>query len=262
MGRLDNKVAVVTGAARGLGAGICRRLAQEGAAVVAADVLDASGTVASLAPSASGQKHKAINLDISDTAAVEKAIADVRQEYSHLDILVNNAGIKQPIGDVIDTTDETFDKVFRTNVRGTLAMSRAAGRIMKEQKSGRIINVSSQVAKRAWPGWGTYSATKAAILIYTQAMALELAKHGVTVNAILPGTMDTDMTRGGFGMSAQQKGRDRDELIQEHIDADIPMGRLGSADDIGAMVAFLASDDAAFTTGAGLNLTGGEQIWF
>jgi NAD(P)-dependent dehydrogenase (short-subunit alcohol dehydrogenase family) len=262
MGRLDNKVAVVSGAARGLGAGICRRLAAEGAVVVCADVLDASETAASLAPSASGQKHKAVHLDISDTASVEKVIAEVQKEFGHLDILVNNAGIKQPIGEVIDTTDETFDTVFRTNVRGTLAMCRAAGRIMKAQKSGRVINVSSQVGKRAWPGWGTYSATKAAILIYTQAMALEMAAHNVTVNAICPGTMDTDMTRGGFGQRAKNEGRDRDQLIQEHIDADIPMKRLGTADDIGAMVAFLASDDAAFTTGAGLNLTGGEQIWF
>ena len=262
MGRLDNKVAVVTGAARGLGAGVCRRLAQEGAVVVCADVLDASGTAASLAPSASGQKHKAIHLDISDTAAVEAAVAAVHKEYGHLDVLVNNAGIKQPIGDVVDTTDETFEKVFFTNVRGTLAMSRAAGRIMKDQKAGRIINIASQVGKRAWPGWGTYSASKFAILGFTQAMALEMAPHSVTVNAICPGTMDTDMTKGGFGMSAEQKKRDRDELIQEHIDADIPMKRLGTPDDVGAMVAFLASDDAAFTTGAGLNLTGGEQIWF
>jgi len=262
MGRLDNKVAVVSGAARGLGAGICRRLAAEGAVVVCTDVLDASATVASLAPSASGQPHKAVHLDISDTAAVEKVIGEVYKDYGHLDILVNNAGIKQPIGDVIDTTDETFDTVFRTNVRGTLAMSRAAGQIMKKQGSGRVVNIASQVGKRAWPGWGTYSASKFAILGFTQAMALEMAPYNVTVNAICPGTMDTDMTKGGFGMSAQQKKRDRDELIQEHIDLDIPMKRLGTPDDVGAMVAFLASDDAAFTTGAGLNLTGGEQIWF
>jgi 3-oxoacyl-[acyl-carrier protein] reductase/sorbitol-6-phosphate 2-dehydrogenase len=262
MGRLDGKIAVVTGAARGLGAGVCTRLAAEGATVICADVLDCSATMAAMAPGTSGKEHKAAHLDVADTPAVDAFMEEVAKEYGRIDILVNNAGIKQPIGDVIDTSDETFVTVFGTNVGGTLAMSRAAGHIMKKQEYGRIINIASQVGKRAWPGWGTYSASKFAILGYTQARALEMAPYNVTVNAICPGTMDTDMTKGGFAMSAEHQGRDAAELLAEHIDLDIPMKRLGTADDVGAMAVFLASDDAAFTTGASLNLTGGEQIWF
>lgn len=261
MGRLDERVAIVTGAARGLGAGIASRLADEGAIVVCADIIDASETAAGLAASPSGVSAKAVHLDVTDTPQVEEVINGVAQEYGRLDILVNNAGVAQPILDMIDTTDEIFERVFAVNVRGVLACSRAAGHIMKEQRSGRIISTASQTGKRAWPGWGTYSASKFAVVGMTQVLALELAPYGITVNAICPGTMQTDMTLTGFGMAAEQQGRDRDEMLAEKAES-IPMGRLGNASDIGAMVAFLASDDAAFTTGASLNLTGGEEVFF
>jgi 3-oxoacyl-[acyl-carrier protein] reductase/sorbitol-6-phosphate 2-dehydrogenase len=261
MGRLDDKVSIITGAARGLGAGIARRFAAEGAIVVCADILDASDTAASLPPSASGVPAKAVHLDVTDTPLVEEVINGVAEEHGRLDVLVNNAGVAQPILQMIDSPDEVFEKVFAVNVRGVLACSRAAGHIMKRQGSGRIINTASQTGKRAWPGWGVYSASKFAVVGMTQVFALELAEFGVTVNAICPGTMHTDMTKTGFGMAAEQEGRDRDEMITEHAKG-IPMGRLGTGDDIGALAAFLASDDAAFTTGASINLTGGEEVFF
>ena len=261
MGRLDDKVAVVTGSSRGLGEGIARRLAAEGAAVVCADVMDASEVAASLPVAPSGAGPKAVHLDVTDNGAVEEAMRAVADEYGRIDILANNAGVAQPICEIIDTPDDVIDKVFAVNVRGVINCSRAAARIMKENMWGRIINTASQTGKVAWQGWGIYSISKFAVVGLTQVMALEMAPYNVTVNAICPGTMFTDMTKTGFGMAAEMQGRVRDELLAEHIEG-IPMKRLGTAEDIGAMAAFLASDDAKFTTGASLNLTGGEQVFF
>ena len=261
MGRLDDKVAVVTGSSRGLGEGIARHLAAEGAAVVCADVLDASDVAASLPAAPSGARASAVHLDVTDSDRVEDVMRGIAAEYGSLDILANNAGVAQPIADVIDTSEEVIDNVFNVNIRGVINCSRSAAHIMKENMWGRIINTASQTGKVAWPGWGIYSVSKFAVVGLTQVMALELAAYNITVNAICPGTMFTDMTKTGFGMAAQMVGREREELLAEHI-ATIPMNRLGTADDIGAMAAFLASDDAKFTTGASLNLTGGEQVFF
>lgn len=258
MGRLDDRVAVVTGAARGLGAGIAQALAKEGAVVVAADVGDAAPLVESLP---GGRAHRAIRLDITDTPAVDDAFAEVKREYGSLDILANNAGVAQPIADVVDTPDDVVDRVFAVNVKGLIACARAAGRIMRDQGGGRIVNTASQTGRQAWPGWGIYSASKFAVVGLTQVLALELAPYGVTVNCVCPGTMITDMTRTGFGQAAESAGRDRDEMLEEKA-ASIPLGRLGTAEDMGAMVAFIASDDAKFTTGASFNLTGGECVFF
>ncbi len=261
MGRLDDKVAIVTGSSRGLGEGIARRLASEGAAVICADIMDASDVATSLPAAPSGVSPKAIHLDVTDPGHVDEVFGSVAEEYGRIDILANNAGVAQPIAEVIDTSDEVIDHVFAVNIRGVINCSRAAAHIMKENGWGRIINTASQTGKVAWPGWGIYSVSKFAVVGLTQVMALELAPYDITVNAICPGTMFTDMTKTGFGMAARMAGRERDDLLADHI-ATIPMKRLGTADDIGAMAAFLASEDAKFTTGASLNLTGGEQVFF
>lgn len=261
MSRLDDRVAIVTGGARGLGAGIARKLADEGAIVVVADVLDGTDTVASLPVNASsGRKGKAVHLDVTDTSEVDRVIAEVAAEFGALDILVNNAGIAHPVAYVEDTGDDVFERVFAVNVRGVIACSRAAARIMRPQGRGRIINTASQAGKRAWPNWGLYSASKAAVIAITQAMALELADAGVQVNTVCPGTMETDMTRTGFREGAGD-GEDWQANLAEHTGT-IPMGRLGTPEDIGNMVAFLASDECSFTTGAAINLTGGEGTFF
>ena len=252
---LEGRVAVVTGGARGLGAGVADRLARAGARVVIADVIDGSETAAGL----TGSDHEYRELDVTDTPAVERLMASVREELGSLDILVNNAGVSQPIGTVVDTPDEVIDRVFAVNVRGLIACSRAAARIMLEQGRGRIVNIASQTGRRAWPEWGVYSASKFAVVGITQAMAQELAPT-VAVNAICPGTMLTDMTR--TGMRGSLSPGDTVEASIERKAATIPFGRLGTPDDVGAMAAWLASDDCSFTTGATFNLTGGEEVFF
>jgi NAD(P)-dependent dehydrogenase (short-subunit alcohol dehydrogenase family) len=260
MGRLDDRVALVTGGSRGLGEGIARHLAAEGAVVVCADVLDATEVASSLPASSAGRKGKAVHLDVTDTAEVDEVIADVGREFGSLDILCNNAGVSQPIAHVVDTPDEVIEKVFAVNVRGVIACTRAAARIMKEQKRGRIINTASQVGKTAWPDWGVYSASKAAVIGITQVTAVELAPWNIQVNAICPGTMLTDMTRTGF-KGGLKEGTTLEEALADK-GGTIPMKRLGTPDDVGNLVAFLASDECSFTTGAAINLTGGEMVSF
>jgi NAD(P)-dependent dehydrogenase (short-subunit alcohol dehydrogenase family) len=258
MGRLDDRVALVTGAARGLGAGIAEAFAREGAVVVCADVGDAGETVAGLAGE---RNHRAITLDVTDSSAVDDAVAAVVDEYGSLDILANNAGVAQPIGTFVETTDETIDKVLAVNVKGLIYCARASARVMIEQRRGRIINTASQAGKSAWPGWGIYSASKAAAIAVTQAMALELAPYDVTVNCVCPGTMLTNMTRTGFGEAAAAAGADVETMLADKA-ASIPARRFGTPEDMGLMFAWIASDESRFTTGASFNLTGGESVFF
>ena len=257
MGRLDQRVALVTGSARGLGAGIAAAFAREGARVVCADISNPEETVASL----EGAGHKAVVLDVTSSADVDAAIAAIAAEHGSLDIVANNAGVSQPVGTIVNTSDETIDRVLSVNVKGVIYTARAAARVMMEQRRGRIINTASQAGKSAWPEWGIYSASKAAVIGITQAMALELAPYGVTVNCVCPGTMLTDMTRVGFGETATALGADVEELLATKA-ASIPAGRLGTPEDMGLMCAWIASDDSRYTTGAQFNLTGGENVFF
>jgi NAD(P)-dependent dehydrogenase (short-subunit alcohol dehydrogenase family) len=259
--RLEGKVAAVTGAARGLGAGISKRLATEGATVICLDKEPPEKTGESINAALSRKVAIAKRLDVTDHDAVESVLGEIAEQHGSLDIMVNNAGVAHPVGNLLDTADNVVEAVFAVNVFGLLACSRAAARLMISQGTGgHIINTASQAGKSAWPGWGVYSASKACVISLTQCLALELAPHSIIVNAICPGTMMTDMTRTGFSAGLQE-GQTLDEALAEKA-ASIPLGRLGTPDDIGAMVAWLASADASFTTGAAINLTGGEMVSF
>jgi 3-oxoacyl-[acyl-carrier protein] reductase/sorbitol-6-phosphate 2-dehydrogenase len=265
MSTLAGKVAIVTGSAGGLGEGITRRMAAQGATVVCADLADAQPVVDALTAVDDGPGHRAIVLDVTDKDAFEEAIAQVVGDYGRLDVLCNNAGTydSQPI---VEATDESFRRQFEINTWSTFVGSRAAGRIMRDQRAGRIINTASQLAKVARPGSGVYAGSKSAVIMMTQALALELGPYGVTANCICPGTMHTRMMTDEDGRPADdvaaELGVDVDTAFKDYIDAHIPVGRLGRPADIGAVAAFLASDDAAFITGSALNVTGGEQVFF
>ena len=253
---LNGKVAVVTGAARGLGLGIATRLAAGGATVYCADLSDSAESAASLPGS---HRHGSAILDVTN-AADAQALADrIVAEAGHLDVWVNNAGVVAAPGPAHLASEADVRRMIEVNLLGVLNCSRAAASAMLEaQRPGRIINISSGRARIAWSGLGIYGATKAAVIALTQAMALELAPGGVTVNAICPGTMWTEMAEGAFTQMSRDSGVPLEDLLAQKI-GQIPAGRLGTPQDVGALAAFLASDESAFVTGAAINLTGGED---
>ena len=252
-----DRVALVTGAGGGLGGGIAAALAERGATVLCADIRDA-GSVADTLPR--GRGH-AVTLDVTDSAQVDRAIGELVREYGRLDLLVNNAGIAQQPTPLLDTPDDVIERVLNVNVKGVLYCSRAAVRVMIGGRSGRIINISSQAGKCGAPNWAVYSASKAAVIAATQALALEVAQHSITVNCICPGPMLTEMTRASIRVEAEEKGENEAEMLAKR-GRSLPVGRFGTPEDVGAMVAWIASDDSAFTTGASFNLTGGESVFF
>ncbi len=239
---LTDKVAIVTGAGRGIGEGIARKLAQDGAIVVCADVNHTDATsVASSLPTAIG-----VRLDVSNAAECDKTVNDVHERYGRVDILVNNAGINRDAM-LHKMTDEQWHQVIAVDLSGVFFMTRAASRIMRAAGLGRIVNISSA----SWMGnigQANYAAAKAGVIGLSRTAAKELARFQVTVNAICPGFIDTTMTRG------------IPDAIREQQLAKIPLGRAGQPADVAAVVAFLASDEAGYVTGEVINVGGGYVL--
>jgi NAD(P)-dependent dehydrogenase (short-subunit alcohol dehydrogenase family) len=240
---LTDKVAIVTGAGRGIGEGIARKLAHEGATVVCADVneADARSVASTLTPVGIG-----VRLDVSNAAECDKTINDVHDRYGRLDVLVNNAGINRDAM-LHKMTDEQWHQVIAVDLSGVFFMTRAASRIMRAAGSGRIVNISSA----SWMGnigQANYAAAKAGVIGLSRTAAKELARYQVTVNAICPGFIDTVMTRG------------MPDAIREQQVAKIPLGRAGQPADVAAVVAFLASDEAGYVTGEVINVGGGYVL--
>lgn len=261
MPTLEGKIAVVTGAAGGMGGGITRRFVREGATVVCVDKVDPAARIAELDAIAPGKASGVIQ-DVRDLEGMQRVIADVVAEHGRLDIMVNNAGMEQPLQQVIETTPDVFDEVMGTNLWGVIVGCRAAGTVMRDQGFGAVINTASQLGKVAFETWGVYSASKAGVISITQAMARELARNGVRVNAICPGTFDTPLAERAFTAYAEREGVALQEMYDSYGRDIIGLGRLGSPDEMGALCTFLASEDASFITGAAINLTGGEQYFF
>ncbi len=250
--RLAGKAAIVTGAARGIGRAIALRLAQEGADVAIADLRDAQGHETAQAIEALGRRGLFIHADVSNPQDVERMVQATLDAFGSIDILVNNAGIC-PFKPVLEISAELWDQVLATNLKGYFLCAQAVARVMIERGiRGRIINISSISSIVGGEQQAHYCASKAGINLLTKSLAIALGPHGITCNAILPGTVETDINREDLADEAK-----RTMLIER-----TPLRRLGQPEDIAGPVVFFASDDAAYCTGAMLVVDGGAIVTY
>jgi len=246
MANLSGRVALVTGASRGIGRAIAPRLAAAGAHVVAAARGEnAKGTADAIREA--GGSAESIGLDVTDAAGVDAAVAGIMAGKGRIDILVNNAGITRDTL-MLRMKRDDWDAVLQTNLTAAFTSVQAVLKPMIKQRSGRIINITSVVGQSGNAGQANYAASKAGLIGFTKALALEVASRNVTVNAVAPGLIDTDMTRAIA------------EGAHEEWAARIPLKRLGTPDDVANAVVFLASDEAAYITGHVLAVNGGMYL--
>ena len=243
---LSGKVAIVTGASRGIGRGIATLLAARGAHVVAAARADhAEATVASIHEV--GGKAEAASLDVTDGHAVGELVAATLERHGRIDILVNNAGIARDQL-LLRMKQDDWDQVIATNLTAAFVCAQAVLKPMIKQRGGRIVSVSSVVGQAGNVGQANYAASKAGLIGFSKALAREVASRSITVNVVAPGLIDTDMTRAITGKA------------QGDWNAQIPLGRLGDVADVAAAVCFLASDEASYITGQVLAVNGGMYM--
>lgn len=254
MGRFDGQVAVITGAARGIGFGVATRLAAEGASIAVVDLDEgAAAEAARKLPLAPDAKAMGIGADVSNSESVEAAVSRVLEHFGAVHILMNNAGVTRD-NMLFKMSEEDWDLVMNVHLKGAFLMSKAVQKHFVQQRSGKIINVSS-VSAEGNRGQANYSTAKMGIQAFTRTLALELGQFGVNVNAIGPGFVVTDMTDA----TAVRLGMTPEEFRSACADA-LPLRRVGQPDDIAAAVAFLASDDASYITGQTLYVDGGETV--
>jgi len=244
MGLFEGKVAVVTGAARGIGQAIAKRLAQEGADVAICDLqaewlAETAGIVEGL-----GRKALALAVDVGDSEAVNACINEVVKVFGKVDIMVNNAGITKDTL-LVRMSDEDWDAVLRVNLKGTFLFSRAVAKHMMKQRSGAIINIASRSGIIGTAGQANYAASKAGVIALTKSTANELAARGVRANAIAPGFISSKMTDA------------LSEDVRKQYLSRIPLARFGTVEDIANAVVFLASEQSSYLTGQTLHVNGG-----
>ena len=242
---MEGKIAIVTGGSRGIGRAVCLELARQGADIVfsyAGNTAAAEETLAQL--QALGVRARGVQGSVADPEAVKNLVDTAVKELGGVHILVNNAGITRD-GLAMTLKEEDFDAVIETNLKGAFLCMKAAARPMMKAKFGRIINLSSVVALRGNPGQINYCASKAGVIGMTKSLAKELGGRGITVNAVAPGYIATDMTAA------------LPDAAREAMLSTIPAGRAGTPEDVAAAVAFLASDEAAYITGQVLSVDGG-----
>ena len=250
---LEGRTAIVTGAAKGIGRGIAETLARHGADVTVAD-LDGEGAE----ETASAIGGNAAQVDVTDERSIAALVDAAIERDGRIDILVNNAGVSKSLP-FVEIDEAEWDRVFDINVKGVFLVCRAVVPHMIERRAGKIVNVASMVGKEAIPLFVHYSASKFAVIGITQGLAKELAEYDINVNAVCPGVVRTPLWEPLLDQLSATKGISREAAFDEFI-AGVPLGRPQTPEDVGEVVAFLASDQARNMTGQGINVTGGMQL--
>ena len=244
MSLLADKVAVVTGAGRGIGRAVALAYARMGADVACVSRTEENSAKVAAEVEALGRKAWALAVDVSDTAAVDAAAKEILESAGRVDILVNNAGVTRD-NLLMRMSEEEWDTVLNTNLKGAFNFTRALTRPFIKQRSGRIINIASVIGLIGNAGQSNYAASKAALIGFTKSIAKELAPRGITVNAIAPGFIETDMTAV------------LDDKVRQEVLGRVPLGRFGSSDDIAHAAVFLAMEPTGYVTGQVLTVDGG-----
>jgi len=244
--KLKNKVAIVTGGARGIGKAICLRLAKEGAKIVIFDLMDELALKVAKEIREEGGECLAIPIDVSSICSVEQAVERVIDKFKRVDILVNNAGItKDKL--ILRMKEEDWDKVIQVNLKGAFNCLKVVLKFMSRQRYGRIVNISSVIGLRGNVGQANYAASKAGLIALTKSAAKEFARRGITVNAIAPGFIQTSMTQELLSI--------RKDLLNQ-----IPLGRVGKPEEVAGLVSYLVSEGAAYITGETVRIDGGMSM--
>jgi NAD(P)-dependent dehydrogenase (short-subunit alcohol dehydrogenase family) len=254
--RLKGKVAIITGAARGIGATFAAAYVREGATVAIADIdmVRAEQTAKSIGPSGF-----AIRLDVTDQASIDSAVAEVEKRCGGIDILINNAALFD-MAPIVEITRASYDRLFSINVAGTFFTLQAVARSMiKNKRKGKIINMASQAGRRGEALVTVYCATKAAIISLTQSAGLDLIKHGINVNAIAPGVVDGEHWEGVDALFAKYENLAIGEKKRQ-VAAGVPYGRMGTAEDLVGMAVFLASEESNYIVAQTYNVDGGQWM--
>ena len=254
--RLKDKVAIVTGGARGIGRAICARYAEEGARVVVADLDAAEATAAA---SSIGRGALGVALDVTDQGSIDRLVETVAREAGRIDVLVNNAGVFD-MAPLLEATRESYRRVMAVNVEGLLFTLQAVARQMVRQgQGGKIINFASQAGRRGEALVAVYCASKAAVISLTQSAGLALIEHGINVNAIAPGVIDTPMWDQVDALFAKYENLPIGEK-KRRVGRAVPYGRMGRPDDMVGAAVFLASEDACYVVAQTLNVDGGNWM--
>ncbi|NBC28824.1 MAG: glucose 1-dehydrogenase [Spirochaetes bacterium] len=257
--RVQDRVAIVTGAARGIGRACALQLAEEGAKVVVSDIDDdaGAGVVAEIADA--GGDALFVHANVTHQQDVEQLVAATTGKLGTVHILVNNAGTDVK-GSIDELPQETWDFLMELNLRGTFLCTQAVMPEMRKNTYGRIVCMSSMAGKSGEPFTSPYCATKFGVIGFIQSVALEVGPDQITINAVCPGAVETDLNKKSVAQSAKASGRSYEDELYEKFIKLTPLGRMATPKDVAQAVAFLASDEASFITGSSLNVSGGREM--